>query len=97
MFSDVVVSFFFISEKTNNSIQFQSVFVLPVLDEAELPPLHVVFSSLVEPVALSHSHCFRVAEAGVLQLTATHAAFGAFKHEIQELVVSPTKPYSNKT
>lgn len=38
-------------------------------------------------MALSHYHCFRVAEAGVLQLTAAHVEFGAFKREIQALVV----------
>lgn len=52
---------------------------LPVLNEAELPPLRVVLRGLVEPVASSHCQRFGVAGAGVLQRTATHVAFGAFK------------------
>lgn len=66
---------------------------LPVLNEAELPPLHVVFRGLVEAVASSHCPRFGVAgAAGVPQLTATHVAFGEFKHKIQALIPTLIKP-----
>lgn len=66
---------------------------VPVLNEAELPPLHVVFRGLVEAVASSHCQRSGVAgAAGVPQLTATHVAFGEFKHKIQALIPTLIKP-----
>lgn len=65
---------------------------LPVLDEAELPPLHVVFRGLVEPVASSHCQRLGVAGAGVLQLTATRVAFGASKHKTPALIAPLIQP-----